>query len=154
MNYANVFFFSFFLLQSVKRCLFLLCFLPKLLFRFLSWTLVQCFDSVCCSSWQPTDTLMKESLSLSSYVLLHTPTEISMHTHTEEHNSFTYRILCIKRAGHTVLGLAEAGIAWFREQVSCYRSKSVSWKRKLQTLVQQQEGISHPEEERLGSPCV
>lgn len=51
--------------------------------------------------------------------------------------------------------LAELSILQhLRQSVRCYQSKSASWRRKPGSWVQQQEGISLPEEKRLSSSCV
>lgn len=71
-------------------------------------------------------------------------------THALGHNSFTHRMLCRRRAGHAAVGLAASASGdILRNRLAAISQSQVSWKRKSQSLVLHQEGISHPEEERL-----
>lgn len=55
-------------------------------------------------------------------------------THTLGHNSFTHRMLCLSRAGHTALALAaSASGSILRNRLAAITQSQVSWKRKSQS---------------------
>lgn len=122
VSYVNVFFF----LVSVKNVVFFLIYiLPKHFFScFLAFTSVQCFYSPCCFSW-------KSDEFCSVYTHPYTNPQRLPWTHTLGHNSFTYRMLCLSRAGHTALGLpALASGDILRNRLAAISQSQVSWKRK------------------------
>lgn len=127
VNHVNVFF----LLMSVKKVRFFLIHIlhEHLFFCFLALTLVQCLYSACCFSWKSAEALMKEVCAFCTHPYRHP--QRKPRTHALGHNSFTHRMLCLRRAGHTALGLAASASGdILRNRLAAISQSQVSWKRK------------------------
>lgn len=127
VNYVNVFFSQ----VSVKKS----AFFSKLLFCPNTFFLLSCLDFNSVFVFHLLFQLEVCS-NLDEGGLLSVCTLIRSHrdchcTHTLGHNSFTHRMLCLSRAGHTALALAASASGDFlRNRLAAISQTQVSWKTK------------------------